>query len=84
MGLDGWQGSAGGFSFCLIFSEGGIAVEKSAFHSAEAVMRKLAADAGLAERLLLDSAGTDGEHAGDLPDSRMRQHARPARLCPHE
>ncbi|NGX16714.1 low molecular weight protein-tyrosine-phosphatase [Wenzhouxiangella sp. XN24] len=38
--------------------------------TAEAVFRKLAADAGLAERIHIDSAGTIGFHHGAPPDGR--------------
>lgn len=41
--------------------------------SAEAVMRKMAADRGVEVRI--DSAGTIGHHAGEAADSRMKQHA---------
>jgi protein-tyrosine phosphatase len=40
--------------------------------AAEGVMAKLVADAGCADLWRIDSAGTIGLHAGDLPDSRMR------------
>lgn len=42
--------------------------------SAEAIMKKIVADAGLSDRIEIDSAGTMGYHEGELPDSRMRQH----------
>lgn len=38
--------------------------------TAEAVFRRRATVAGLADRLLIDSAGTHGGHAGDPPDPR--------------
>ncbi len=38
-------------------------------------MRKLVADAGLAGRVTLDSAGTGGWHIGELPDPRSRTAA---------
>src|SRR5262245_29992787 len=38
--------------------------------TAEGVMRKLVTDAGLTERIVLDSAGTGDWHAGELPDPR--------------
>ena len=41
--------------------------------TAEGVMKKLAADAGVA--IELDSAGTGGWHAGELPDPRSRASA---------
>lgn len=41
----------------------------------EGVMRKLVAEAGLAERVAVASAGTLGLHAGRLPDARMRAAA---------
>ena len=45
--------------------------------SAEGVLRKLAAEAGLAEVIEVDSAGTHGYHSGDPPDPRaIRQAAR--------
>lgn len=43
--------------------------------AAEGVMRRSVEDASLSDRFHLDSAGTQGYHEGDLPDSRMRQHA---------
>jgi protein-tyrosine phosphatase len=43
--------------------------------TAEAVMRRLVADAGLADRVTLDSAGTGNWHAGELADSRTRAAA---------
>ena len=43
--------------------------------TAEAVMAKLVADAGLGEQIVLDSAGTGGWHAGELPDPRARAAA---------
>lgn len=49
---------------------------------AEGVMRHLVDEAGLAEHFEIDSAGTYGGHAGELPDGRMRQaaHSRGYRL----
>jgi protein-tyrosine phosphatase len=41
--------------------------------TAEAVLRKLARDAGI--ELTIDSAGTGGWHAGELPDPRSREAA---------
>lgn len=38
--------------------------------TAEGVLRKLAEEAGLAGRLEIDSAGTEGWHAGKAPDPR--------------
>src|SRR5215510_1623880 len=38
--------------------------------TAEGVMRKLVTDAGLADQIVLDSAGTGDWHAGELPDPR--------------
>ena len=43
--------------------------------AAEGIMRKMAADAGVEERFLIDSCGFYGGHAGDLPDLRMRKAA---------
>ena len=43
--------------------------------SAEAVMRVLVADAGLAGSIVLDSAGTSRYHIGDQPDPRARAEA---------
>ena len=45
--------------------------------AAQAVMQRLVDERGLTERFLIDSAGTSGYHDGDLPDRRMRVHARP-------
>ena len=39
-------------------------------------MRKLVADAGLADAIVIDSAGTGGWHVGELPDPRTRAAAR--------
>lgn len=44
--------------------------------AAEGIMRRLVEERGLAERVEIDSAGLSGYHAGDLPDRRMRVHAR--------
>ncbi|MCF3651333.1 low molecular weight protein-tyrosine-phosphatase [Synoicihabitans lomoniglobus] len=41
----------------------------------EGVLTKLVTEAGLAERIGIDSAGTIGMHAGDRADSRMRAAA---------
>jgi protein-tyrosine phosphatase len=43
---------------------------------AEGVVAHKAAQSGLKDKLLVDSAGTGGWHAGDLPDHRMRAHAK--------
>lgn len=40
--------------------------------AAEAVFRRLVEEAGLTDRFEIDSAGTYGGHAGQLPDPRMR------------
>lgn len=44
--------------------------------AAEGVMRRLVTERGLDNNFVIDSAGTYGGHAGDLPDRRMRVHAR--------
>jgi protein-tyrosine phosphatase len=44
--------------------------------TAEGVMARLVAEAGLADRVLVDSAGTAGWHRGELPDPRARAEAR--------
>ena len=44
--------------------------------SAEGVLRHKAAEAGLAERLRIDSAGTHGYHVGEPPE-----FVRPARAA---
>jgi len=44
--------------------------------AAQAVMQRLVEQRGLADRFVIDSAGTYGGHSGDLPDRRMRVHAR--------
>lgn len=44
--------------------------------AAEEVMRVLAGKAGRAAEFELDSAGLIDYHEGELPDSRMREHAR--------
>lgn len=43
--------------------------------TAEGVMKHYVENSGLAEYIEIDSAGTYGGHAGELPDHRMRQHA---------
>ena len=43
--------------------------------TAHGVMEKLVADAGLAGRITIDSAGTGAYHLGELPDARSRTHA---------
>jgi protein-tyrosine phosphatase len=43
--------------------------------TAEGVFRSLVAEAGLAERIAIDSAGTHGYHLGEPPDPRARQAA---------
>lgn len=43
--------------------------------TAEGVFRKKAADAGLLERLTVDSAGTNNYHPGEPPDPRTQKHA---------
>lgn len=43
--------------------------------TAEGVMLKLVRDAGLADRVVIDSAGTGPWHVGELPDSRARAAA---------
>jgi len=43
--------------------------------TAEGVFRKLVADAGLADLIEADSAGTHGYHAGEAPDRRSRAAA---------
>ena len=44
--------------------------------TAEAVFRKLVADAGMSEAILTDSAGTHGYHVGEPPDDRTQRHAK--------
>lgn len=44
--------------------------------AAQGVMERLVSEKGIADRFELDSAGLYGGHAGDLPDPRMRVHAR--------
>lgn len=43
--------------------------------AAEGIMRAMAEERGMSDGLELDSAGTYGGHAGNLPDSRMREAA---------
>jgi protein-tyrosine phosphatase len=43
--------------------------------TAEAVFRKLVADAGLSKAILTDSAGTHGYHIGEPPDPRAQASA---------
>lgn len=44
--------------------------------AAQGVMQALVDEAGLSDRFELDSAGTYSGHKGQLPDNRMRIHAR--------
>lgn len=44
--------------------------------AAEAIFSDFVVRRDSAERFSIDSAGTGGYHVGDLPDSRMRIHAR--------
>jgi len=43
--------------------------------TAEAIFRKLATDAGMAETVTADSAGTHAYHVGEPPDPRARKAA---------
>lgn len=43
--------------------------------TAHGVLEKLVADAGLAGRVQVDSAGTHGYHVGEPPDGRSQAHA---------
>ncbi len=43
---------------------------------AEGIMQKLVDERGLSSRFFIDSAGTGRYHEGELPDPRMRAHAR--------
>ncbi|HET7200436.1 MAG TPA: low molecular weight protein-tyrosine-phosphatase [Burkholderiales bacterium] len=43
--------------------------------TAEAIFRKLAADAGMERRIRADSAGTHGYHVGEPPDPRAQDAA---------
>ena len=40
--------------------------------AANGVMEKMVAEQGLEDKFVIDSAGTYGGHAGELPDPRMR------------
>lgn len=44
--------------------------------AAEGIMKSIVKDAGLEEMFFIDSAGTSAWHEGELPDSRMRSHAK--------
>lgn len=44
--------------------------------AAEGVLRAMVEETGCAEDWVIDSAGTGRYHIGDLPDRRMRVHAR--------
>lgn len=44
--------------------------------AADGIMHHLVGKEGLDNVVYIDSAGTYGGHSGELPDSRMRQHAR--------
>ena len=43
--------------------------------TAHGVLEKMVADAGLAQHIKVDSAGTHGYHVGEPPDGRAQQHA---------
>ncbi|GJJ02202.1 phosphotyrosine protein phosphatase [Duganella rhizosphaerae] len=43
--------------------------------TAEGVFRRRVEAAGLADRFLIDSAGTHGYHVGEPPDARSMEHA---------
>ena len=43
--------------------------------TAQGVLEKMAADAGWQARIVVDSAGTHGDHLGAPPDARAQQHA---------
>lgn len=45
--------------------------------AAQAVFQRMVDERGLTERFYIDSAGLGSWHLGDLPDKRMRKHARP-------
>ncbi|MDE5827367.1 MAG: hypothetical protein K2H57_07345 [Duncaniella sp.] len=49
--------------------------------AAEGIMRDIVEREGAADRWIIDSAGTGRYHIGDLPDRRMRVHARQRGLC---
>lgn len=44
--------------------------------AAQGVMERLVKERNVADKYEIDSAGLYGGHAGDLPDNRMRVHAR--------
>ena len=44
--------------------------------AADGIMQAIVAEHGDEARWVIDSAGTGGYHVGDLPDNRMRIHAR--------
>ncbi|GHD58854.1 low molecular weight protein-tyrosine-phosphatase [Jeongeupia chitinilytica] len=44
--------------------------------TADGVLRKLVDDAGLAGRVIVDSAGTQDYHVGEAPDRRAQAHAK--------
>ena len=43
--------------------------------AAEGILKKMLQEAKMDQYIEVDSAGTYGGHAGELPDSRMRAHA---------
>ena len=44
--------------------------------AAHGMMEQIIAERGLEDRVYVDSAGISGYHSGELPDQRMRVHAR--------
>lgn len=45
--------------------------------AAQGVLQTMVDERGLTDHFYIDSAGLGGWHVGDLPDKRMRVHARP-------
>ena len=45
--------------------------------AADGILRRMVSDSGLSDLVEIDSAGTYGGHAGDLPDPRTRRAGSP-------
>ena len=50
--------------------------------TAEGVFRHFVAEAGLTDRILIDSAGTHAYHVGEPADRPLQQHAAQRRVDP--
>ncbi len=70
-GVAGGTGNGGGALRVLMVCTGNICRSPTA----EAVLRHKLRQAGLQDRVLVDSAGIQGSHVGEAPDPRAQRHA---------